>query len=200
MVRQAVSDVLRRCASGRRWCAAGALATALGLGGHGTAHAETTIESESESESGVDRFVGDYVHAGGQRDIDGRDAAIEELITDFNVVLRPIARKKLRDGNPIAKALEITVDGDLVTVAFDGKNDVANLDGTKTKIVGIQGDSLDYSVNVNGSRLRQVYSGERGGRSNEIRVRSGGALKIAVEMTSSRLPRPLRYTLRYRPR
>ncbi len=179
------------------------LASACLLGGSSPTRAEGPAAQHDASpataneakRSIAETYAGEYSLVAGKK---SRDAAIEDVIAEMNVLLRPIARQKLRDGNPMAKKLSITVEGDSIVVAFDGKRDAAKIDGTKTKIVGIQGDSLDYHVRVGESRLRQVYSGVRGGRSNNIRLRKGDKLSIAVEMTSDRLPKPLRYRLSYR--
>lgn len=145
------------------------------------------------------RFVGTFAFVGGEAERRARDAAIEDVVDDMNLFARPIARDKLRAGNEIAERLEIAVEGDAITVAFDGRPFVAGLDGSPRRVKGILGDELDYHVEVAGTQLRQVFKGDRGGRSNAIR-RQGGKVAIDVKVTSSRLPKPLQYRLTYAPK
>ena len=147
----------------------------------------------------AERFVGAFAFVGGEAERKARDAAIEDVVSDMGLIAKPIARDKLRAGNEIAERLEITVDGDVVSVSFDGRPFVAALDGSKKRVTGILGDQLDYHVEIGGAHLRQVFTGDRGGRSNSIR-RAGGKVAIDVKVTSSRLPKPLQYRLTYAPK
>lgn len=144
------------------------------------------------------KLVGRYSIAGMASQVAGRDAAIEDVIAEMNVVLRPIARMKLREGNPVAGKLTIEREGDTVLIAFDGLVRKAKLDGSSTQVVGIQGDDLSYRVQVLDPGLRQVFRGDRGGRTNRLRRRSSGKIVINVTMTSGRLPKALKYRLTYR--
>ena len=145
------------------------------------------------------RFTGSFAYAGGAEERAARDAAIESVVEDMNMLAQPIARSKLQEGNKIAERLDITLDGDEISVAFDGRPFVAGLDGSKKRVVGITGDELDYHVEVGSSKLRQVFKGDKGGRSNAMR-RSGNKIAIDVKVTSSKLPKPLQYRLTYAPR
>jgi len=167
---------------------------------------ETMIES-AEAPAAVDdgtrkaaqRFTGSFAYAGGADERAARDAAIEAVVEDMNMLAQPIARSKLQEGNKIAERLDITVDGDAISVAFDGRPFVAGLDGSKKRVVGITGDELDYHVEIGTSKLRQVFKGDKGGRSNSMR-HSGNKIAIDVKVTSGRLPKPLQYWLTYAPR
>jgi hypothetical protein len=148
----------------------------------------------------AERFAGSFTFVGGAAEREARDAAIEDVVDDMSVFAQPIARSKLRDGNKIAERLDIAVQGDAIWVAFDGRPFLAALDGSTKRVVGILGDELDYHVEIGGTHLRQVFAGDRGGRSNAMRRSSGGKLAVDVKVTSGRLPKPLQYRLTYAPK
>jgi hypothetical protein len=147
----------------------------------------------------AERFEGSFTFVGGEAEREARDAAIEDVVDEMSVFARPIARSKLLDGNKIAQRLDIVVEGDAISVAFDGRPFLAGLDGSSKRVVGILGDELDYHVEIGGTRLRQVFAGDKGGRSNAMR-RAGGKLAVDVKVTSGRLPKPLQYRLTYAPK
>jgi hypothetical protein len=159
---------------------------------------EAAAAVDDDTRKAAGRFTGSYKFAGGDAERAARDAAIEAVVEDMNMLAQPIARSKLQEGNKIAERLDITLDGDAVSVAFDGRPFVASLDGSKKRVVGITGDELDYHVEVGASKLRQVFKGDKGGRSNAMR-RSGKKIAIDVKVTSSKLPKPLQYRLTYAP-
>jgi hypothetical protein len=163
---------------------------------------EQTAEPVAVDESTrkiAERFTGSFAYAGGAAERAARDAAIEAVVEEMNVFAQPIARNKLQEGNKIAERLDITMEGDAISVAFDGRPFVAELDGSKKRVTGITGDELDYHVEIGTSKLRQVFKGDQGGRSNAMRLR-GSKISIDVKVTSSRLPKPLEYRLTYSPR
>jgi hypothetical protein len=146
------------------------------------------------------RFVGSYAFVGGAAQRTAREAAIDDVVSEMNILVQGIARKKLGESTPIAKRLDVSVTDSKISVAFDGREHVATLDGQTTKVVGSQGDELQYRVEFSGDRLRQVYSGDRGNSSNTLRRRDSGRIHVDIEIDSARLPKPLRYRLTYGPR
>jgi hypothetical protein len=162
------------------------------------AEQETVVAAavDDGTRKAAERFVGSFEYVGGATEREARDAAIESVVEEMNMLARPIARSKLREGNEIADRLDVELDGDAISVSFDGRPYTAALDGSKKRIVGIQGDELDYHVEIGKTKLRQVFAGDRGGRSNAMR-RSGTKIAIDVKVTSGRLPKPLTYRLTY---
>jgi hypothetical protein len=97
-------------------------------------------------------FVGSYVFVGGAGQRTAREAAIDDVVSGMNILVRGIARKKLGNSTPIATRLEVSVTGSQISVAFDGLAHVAELDGETARVVGTQGDELDYHVEFLGVR------------------------------------------------
>ncbi len=148
-----------------------------------------------EQKAHADQLVGTYAHVGGQAERDAVLAAIEDVVSDMNVIARGIARDRLQESNPVPKKLSIVRDGGTLSVAFDGRKYAAPLDGSSVKVVGVTGDTLDYRVTVDGERLRQHFVGEKGGRTNTMKRRGDKRLKVKVKVSSGSLPKPLEYSL-----
>lgn len=144
---------------------------------------------------GVDDLLGNYVHVGGKAEQDAVLEAIDDVVADMNVFARGIARDRLRESNPVPKKLEISRNGDEITIAFDGRKYAAPLDGSSVKVVGVTGDTLDYRVSLGEDKLRQHFAGGKGKRVNTLRRRGDKRLKVAVKVSSDSLPKPLQYTL-----
>lgn len=144
----------------------------------------------------VDQLAGRYRivdPAGAQADI---ERSVENVVGQMNALVRPIARGRLLDSNKVPRKLVIERDGDAVLVGFDGRKYRAALDGSSTRVVGVTGDTLSYSVELDDTGLRQDFAGDGGGRINNIALRNG-SLRVGVRVHSDRLPAPVTYTLRF---
>ena len=161
--------------------------------------APASVATTALAAQAAQRFVGDYRFAGGRAEQEARDAAIEDVVSELNVLVQPIARSRLTEAVPIAERLQVQLDGSKISVAFDGRANVTELDGSSTRVVGAQGDELDYHVELQGSSLTQIFKGERGGRTNALRRKDSGKIVVEVKVHSERLPKPLSYRLTYAP-
>lgn len=146
----------------------------------------------------ADAIVGKYRFVGGRADHEARDAAIEDVVSEMNVLVRGIARDRLREANPIPGHITLLRKGDALAIAFDQRRYEARLDGAATEVVGITGDKLSYHVELVPKGVRQKFDGDGGGRTNTLEVQGDGRLDVSVEVRSARLPAPLRYRLAFR--
>jgi hypothetical protein len=152
----------------------------------------------SVNHSAADGIVGTYRFVGGKSDRDALDAAIEGVVSEMNVLVRGIARDRLRESNAIPGKIKVLRNGDALSIAFDERTYEARLDGSATEVVGITGDTLRYHVELLPKGVRQEFDGDGGGRTNTMSAREEGRLDVAVEVRSGRLPGPLRYRLAFR--
>lgn len=158
--------------------------------------AESPVTASPEAVQRVDRLAGRYQivdPAAAQADI---ERSVEKVVDQMNALVRPIARGRLLDSNKVPRKLVIERDGDAVLVAFDGRKYRAALDGSSTRVVGVNGDTLSYSVELDDTGLRQDFDGDGGGRINHIALHEG-SLRVGVRVHSERLPAPVTYTLRF---
>lgn len=152
----------------------------------------------SAGHEAADAIVGKYRFVGGRADREARDAAIEDVVSEMNVLVRGIARDRLREANPIPGHITLLRKGDALAIAFDQRTYEARLDGASTEVVGITGDKLSYHVELVPKGVRQKFDGDGGGRTNTLEVQGDGRLDVSVEVRSARLPAPLRYRLAFR--
>jgi hypothetical protein len=153
----------------------------------------------AEHHAHADRYTGSFRFVGGERQTRARDAAIDEVVAELNVLLRGIARTRLTATNPMPESLDIERQGDVLSIAIDGRKHDAHLDGSKTKTRGIEGNELRYHVEVGDVRIRQVFHGEKERRINVLRLR-GDRIEMHVVIASPRLPKSLEYDLTFEKR
>lgn len=143
-------------------------------------------------------FAGEYTFAGGQKERDDLDAAIETTLAAISPVVRGIGRKRLHESNPIPKSLSIAIDGDSVEIRFDGAGHSTSLDGKPQRGVSPQGDKIKVSHRMRGSKLTELLDGDQGDRHNTFKIGSDGKLTVDVKITSGHLPVPLEYQLTFK--
>lgn len=144
-------------------------------------------------------FDGEYVFAGGQKEREGLDAAIEASVAALSPMVRNLGRERLQESNPIPQRLAIDVDGDRVDVLFDGQGYLASLDGTPIKAESPTGDKVKVSHRMRGASLTEFVDGIGGDRNNDFKLNADGTrLTMTVAITSSQLPVPVEYRLTFK--
>ncbi len=172
----------------------------LGLGGGAATRAVVGVDADSgsESESAIKAFLGSFKHTGGKADTDGRDRAIDDVVKAMNPLVRSIARSRLKETNPIAASLKLTLVGKSLKSDMDGRAYTAPLDGSTVTVKGITGDELELHLEIASDSFKQVFLGDDKGRTNTFR-REGDALVLNVRVHSKQLPKDLLYKLSYGP-
>ncbi len=150
----------------------------------------------SAEEAPIDAFLGTYRHAGGQKERDARDKAIEDVVADMSFISRGIARDKLKQSNPIAAKLELSADAKDLTVTMDTRTYKGPLDGSPVKVKTILGDEMDMRFKLKKRALDQVFSAEDKSRLNAYRF-DGDKLVVNVRVHASALPKDLVYKMTY---
>lgn len=118
----------------------------------------------------------------------------------LNVMFRPIARKRITEGNPLREQVGITVAGKSVTVSFGADRKVSGtLDGPAVAWTDEAGSPLKVTFSLVKGRIVMHCQGEGGARRNVFTLDdSGDKLTMSVTMSSDRLPVPVKYALTYR--
>jgi hypothetical protein len=138
----------------------------------------------------------DFSERPGERE--ALEQAIEGTARQLSFLIRPIARSRLRAGNRVAPWVEIHGQGDQISIRYQGRSPmVARADGTPTTWKNEDGSTLTITHRLDGPTLVQVLRTGEGARTNRFSAGPDGSLRLAVEITSPRLPVPLRYSLTY---
>jgi hypothetical protein len=125
--------------------------------------------------------------------------AIEAATADMNFITRPIARSRLKKTNSLAHRIAITRQGETITVRFDQRKPAGMpADGGVVKWTGEDGEQFDVFARAGDDRLVQTFKAEDGQRVNSFTPEDAQRLRLEVQVTSPRLPKPLSYTVRYR--
>lgn len=132
---------------------------------------------------------------------------INASIRRMNVLVRQIARPRLRSTNAAYPTLTLRHDGGNVRIDMAGRPSVSSpANGTAAlwqretgrECPEVRGDCVEVTTAYEGSRLRQTFRAEDGQRVNVFSVSpDGNTMTMAVTVTSDRLPAPLTYDLVY---
>lgn len=137
---------------------------------------------------------------------DDINAKINESIRRMNVLVRQIARPRLRATNTAYPQLVISY-GENVQVDMAGRPSVSSpANGqpvlwhreTGRTCTTVSGDCVRVTTSWENGRLTQRFEAEDGVRTNVYSVsQDGNTLSMNVTITSPRLPQPLTYRLVY---
>ena len=136
-------------------------------------------------------------YSGGDKEREARDAAIEDVISGLNVLIRPIARDRLKAAMATPAAISITSDATNLTISLDSLVYTAPLTGGSVKATGITGDKLNLSYAISSAKIEQKFSGDQGGRVNTF-TKSGEQLVMNVRVYSDKLPKDVKFKLTYK--
>jgi hypothetical protein len=154
----------------------------------------SSVAADDSSE--IDAFTGNYRSTLSKSQARKQiDKSIESLVDDMAFYKRPFARSKLENRTPPCIDLKISYDdGDVGLKCDNRRRAKAKLDGKRRNFKPTGGDPVKVSYAMKNGKLVQKFFSENGVRTNTYRLTNGGkTLKLAVEIQSSKLPRPLRY-------
>ena len=146
------------------------------------------------------RLAGTYSYAGGARERQALEQAIERTIADMNFITKPIARGRLRDKNPVHPTITIQFPAGLIDVRMAGRSPLRSPDnGSPAPGQGLSNEAIRVTQRIQGATLVTATTSDEGGRRIEFTpAPDGRSLVVRVTVTSPRLPMPLRYQLTYR--
>ena len=128
------------------------------------------------------------------------DAATAAATSDFNFVIRPIARQVLGRATNLCGQYTIAVDQQFVLACDDKKPLVRPSDNTRVTVQPADGsDPFDTALSVEDTSVQLQLYGEHGERRNVYAV-DGDVLTMKAEILSSFLDEPMTWTLAYRRR
>lgn len=127
-----------------------------------------------------------------------RDAAIDALVQEMSMFVRPFARTRLNRATKPCEELSFWTVGERIATRCDDEPAIIDApDGVPIDWTSNSGETYSVSLEVRGDALVQTFSSDAGRRTNLYRV-SGGKLNLQVTVSSEKLPRDLSYTRTFR--
>lgn len=125
------------------------------------------------------------------------DAAVDDVASEFNLMVREVARRKIAGATKVCDQYDLAVEPASVRVVCDdGPVHVLPADGKVYRTTNAAGEPVQGVVTVEADALVLTWSGPAGKRVNRF-ARKGDALTLAVTVSSTHMPRPLRWTVDY---
>jgi hypothetical protein len=129
-----------------------------------------------------------------------RQKSVDQAVSEVTFVLRAIGRKRIEAKTHIPAWVEVKPSGTgSIIFHFEGRApEPCPLNGT-TKGKDPEGKDAEFAARWDGEKLIQTVQTEDGKRTNVLEPQPNGALKLHVELRSTRFETPIRYTLSYKP-
>lgn len=187
-----VSQSLVELRPGRRSGALVGIATLL------LAASIALAQSPAEPDHEFQRLFGGYTLDEPIPEVDARiRESIERSTEPMNVLMRAMARGRLRENNPIIRRLRIGVRGQDVAVSTNGQTIAAPASGAR-RAMELPGGNVEASYAFADGRLHQILDYGEGTRRNTFALEPDGRLVMTSSLSAGMLPQPITYQLRFR--
>ena len=125
------------------------------------------------------------------------DAAVDDVASEFNLMVREVARRKIAGATKVCDQYDLAVEPASVRVVCDdGPVHVLPANGQTYHTTNAAGEPVQGVVGLAADALTLTWSGPAGRRVNRFE-RKGDVLTLAVTVSSTPMPRPLRWTVDY---
>ncbi len=143
---------------------------------------------------------GAYAYAGGDAGRQAMLQAVDTAAAGVSFVIRPIARKRLRDTNQPYDTVSFRIQPGEIVCTRNGKSPIRSDEkGTPVQWTREDGKLYQVTQQFKDGAFTQLYKAEDGSRTNHFTLSADGAkLSLEVTVESPKLPKPLRYSLEFR--
>lgn len=178
------------------------LIIAAGLGGFTALSGGGSATGTSQPPSAGVGLEWSHRYAGGEQGRAAVEEAIDDATEDMSALVRGIARRRLREANPIIDEIGFSLGGDPLRASYVGGRIIETpASGAAVDWVDPFGDTVKVSQRWSDGELVQRMFDDNGSRTNVYRFSDDGQrMTMSVEIASPRLPKPIRYRLDYRKR
>lgn len=148
----------------------------------------------------LDSFVGSYVHNGGAVERAARDRMVEALISEINLLLRPIARRRLPQSCGVPPRVEIRRLGETVAIVLaPAPPRTSRLDNSPVQFANLDGDRVSMRRALRRGAIVETLTRGRSRRIITYQTTSNNlGLRLRWRIESPYLPRSIAYPLSYR--
>ena len=160
--------------------------------------ATLSVPALLQAQDAAPNLDGTFTLAESREDVQTRiNTAIDAATEEMNFILRGIARDRLRAKNPVRVRLTTQVAGDRIVVSYD--NDRYESQSGQWRSVTATGETVQLLQQIQGNRIYQTFRTADGEKRMVLTFSEDGAwVWLDVTVTSSRIPAPLRYRMRFR--
>ncbi|MFL6464159.1 MAG: hypothetical protein ACJ73N_07095 [Bryobacteraceae bacterium] len=157
----------------------------------------TGVIAGASALSPADQFAGHYVLIRDQS-ADLREA-IDRATATMNFIVRPIARRQLRQKTVLCSSFSMEKTGGFLRITLAGEPALSlPLSGAAVPWRAPDGETVRVHL-IPGPELVQVFEAKLGRRENHFTLSADRAvLTMSVKITSYELPQPVEYRLIYR--
>jgi hypothetical protein len=156
-------------------------------------------ETEAPPAPARNRLEGNYTYAGGDRQRQGRDAAIEKATESMFFVTRGVARGRVKDKTEIWANVSFSFKNGMITTTMSKLPTATSPESGSTVPYKMGSDDLKLSQRLAADgKLVQSFAGSDATRTNTyVLSPDGKTLNIFITVASAKLPQPVSYVLTY---
>jgi hypothetical protein len=144
--------------------------------------------------------VGEFRYAGGKKQRERFEAAVEEVVAELNMLIRGLARSKIMESQTPSAAVEILQTGSDVIVRRTGAPEIRGpANGTPFRWKNRYRDELELRMRLNGAKLEIRFKGEKSRTTTTYTASEDGSrMTLRTTIKDPRLPKPLRLSFAYK--
>ena len=149
------------------------------------------------------RFTGTYVYAGGDEERAAIAGAVDHAVEEMSFLTRGFARSALMERAAIRESYTIFFDeaGRVAVLSPGELPEISPPDGTPVQVVNRLGDESELTQQfIDGVLVQRGRTADGGGSTAFELQPDGETMLVHRTMESSKLSRPVKYTLTYRRR
>ena len=166
--------------------------------GVATGAASQSIDQPPTAPDAVELLTGKYRYVGTpEKDHATIEKSIEQAITSLGWLGRKIARNRLSNHEELPQRIEISQQGDDLSIVMGTYSAVASMNGAERELVGPNGRDSKLHYELERDAIIQFFVFEHAKRKSTYSVNETGHLVMTVYMTSEKLASPIEYALVY---
>ena len=142
-------------------------------------------------------LAGRYVPAPGFPNAANRDAGVQRAVDSLLFLIRPIAHARITEANPVFASVTIAFPPGHIEVVSPPVVARSAESGAESSITGLDRERNRLVQRIVGNTLVQSTWNDAGARTTRFVVTAPDRLTMHIEVTSPRLPVPVRYAMSF---
>lgn len=142
-------------------------------------------------------LAGRYVPVPGAPNAANRDAAVQRSVDSLMFLIRPIAHSRITEANPVFPSVTIAFPPGQIEVVSPPIVARSSDNGAESSTTGLDRERNRLVQRIVGQTLVQTTWNDAGARTTRFVPGAGNRLTMQIEVTSPRLPVPVRYSMAF---